>query len=472
MKWLERVLYSMFPNLLVKGSRWESIWIEREREEFLFTARVFFPIAAIVYAGHYFFFDKYLGLTPLDHWFRFRFSMAGLAILGLLFYSIPKLYNRSGYKIPMLLVVWVFCYTQARVSVWYPEAPYLFAYGFVFIAAMMIRTSALKSAIFAMAIIASQSPSFLEAGVSTHMILSAAVVVIIFIVFSRVNYQDEIQFFIANLEKMDAQKKIIELNLEFTNQIKAFLPREISKRLSDNINMKRMSVIQAIDDVLRPRKSNVACMYSDIRGFTQGTKNLDGYISQGVLPNVKACTEAIEESGGIPRKIGDLIFSYYDHHESRVNLINSLIAAGSVIDINRRFNEADPHGIQIKRHVLISLGEAFVGNLGSYNSSIEITALGSPVNLLSRIDELTKSEKLQGILSADDVILDSNAAEVFKNLSLGIELRRIALGELELKIRDFPEVQEIYVVRMAKENFEKIYGLYTFMETASEEMAA
>ena len=48
-----------------------------ERES-VFLWRLFFPLVAIVYIGHYYLFDHPMRLQPDALWFRFRFSIAAL----------------------------------------------------------------------------------------------------------------------------------------------------------------------------------------------------------------------------------------------------------------------------------------------------------------------------------------------------------------------------------------------------------
>ena len=51
--------------------------------------------------------------------------------------------------------------------------------------------------------------------------------------------------------------------------------------------------------------------------------------------------------------------------------------------------------------MLIANGDAIVGNLGGYGSPVETAALGSPVNLLSRIDEITKLPRFREVSSGE-----------------------------------------------------------------------
>jgi hypothetical protein len=97
-----------------------------------------------------------------------------------------------------------------------------------------------------------------------------------------------------------------------------------------------------------------------------------------------------------------------------------------------------------------------VGNLGGYDSSIEITALGTPVNLLSRIDELTKLPAFKENVRETDLVLCDRSAELLLELDLGCELKPLVLSTISAKIRDFEEVSQIWVMPADDENLQII----------------
>ena len=464
MIWLENLFFYLFPNLLVKDTPWHREWANQERREFVFTARIFFAIAAPIYLAHYFFLDVPLDLQPPELWRTYRFSMAGLALVCLGFYCWSWMYQRRFFKAPALLACWVFCYFQAQTILWYSEVPYLYSFIFVLISMYIIRSSVLNSIALSGVFIASMWPAFMQAGLDMTMVSSAAVVTLTFTVFLRSKHLSEVKYFIANNQRIEAQKKAIEINLEFTDQIRSFLPKEISHRLDNNIKHEKMTVVQAIDNVLQPRKLNIACLFSDIRGFTQGTKNLEEFIGNGVMPNVKACTEAVEHCSGIPRKIGDLIFAYFDDTSESVNLLNAIMAGMEVARINYRFNRSGQQFPMIFRHILIATGPAIVGNLGGYNSSVEITALGSPVNFLSRLDDATKHPQLKELLGEMDLIISAEAAETINAMQLNLQMKHVSLKDLGVEIRDFPEVEDIWLLPVSDGNYNAVIQFFKYLE--------
>jgi hypothetical protein len=79
--------------------------------------------------------------------------------------------------------------------------------------------------------VVAQWPSFVEAGIGVPLLASAVASTFVFIMFARSGYATELNFFRANHENLESQRQIIELNIEFSDRIRAFLPREISSRL-------------------------------------------------------------------------------------------------------------------------------------------------------------------------------------------------------------------------------------------------
>ena len=458
MGWFDRTFNYLFPFSLVESTPWADIWLEKEKMDFLSAARIFFPVVGFLWLGHYWFFDRPMGLQPQDHWLQFRLSMTSIALTVFIYYMSPLVRFRF-YRLPAALAGLVFCYYQARVTVWYPEAPWVYCFAFVMFSALILRTSVVKSSGYALVVMAFQWPVLMEAGVPVPVALSAGGVTILSLIIIRASYLAEIKYFLLSQQNIDTQRRNIELNIEFTDRVKSFIPGEIANRLERHLQDRNTSVIEAIYEVLRPRKQNIACLFSDIRGFTEGSKDLDAFIRDSVLPNVKESTNAIEIYGGIPRKIGDLIFAYFDHKSTHLNLIRSILAGLEIARINEDQN-ADLSNPNIERYILISTGEAIVGNIGGFDSSVEITALGSPVNYLSRVDELTKHPKLRELLVSSDLIICNTSLKLLHEIDVVPNVTSIDLSELGLSIRNFHEQTIIHTMRPTTENRQLFSDLY------------
>jgi class 3 adenylate cyclase len=434
------------------------IWREKERNDFLAVAKIFFPVVAVLYLAHYWAFDLPMGLEPPAYWLIFRVSMVIVAVAAYAYYSSP-LGRVGSYRTVAMVAGAIFCVSQAWVTYYYPEAPWIYCYVFVIVASLILRTSVIKSLIYALLLVALQWPILMKAGVAVPETVSATGVCILAIVAMRGSYLAEIRYFLLNQQNVDAQRRNIELNIEFTDRIKSFIPRQIATRLERHLKDRDTSVLNAIYEVLKPRKREIACLFSDIRGFTEGSKELDAFIRDSVLPNVKACTDAVENNGGIPRKIGDLIFAYFDDSSVHLNLIRAVAAGLEIARINEDQN-LSAHNSQIQRYILISVGEAIVGNVGGFDSSVEITALGSPVNFLSRLDELTKHPELRKRLLSSDLVICDKSLRLLHDMNLRPEVTTIDLAKVGVSIRNFQDQTIIHAMRPTEDNRRLLRNFY------------
>jgi len=451
----------------LEGKPWRSMWEEKERDTFILINRYFFLMAGIGYVGHYFLYDKIMNLKPIENWFTFRMVTAALSFATLLFYLTPLARSRL-YKLPAIFTCWVYCYTQAMVTTWWDGTPWMLSFVFVTGAVMVLRTSPLNSIVLASMIIATQALPLIESGVPLSSIISTGFVTLLVLMVVRTAHMTDIRNFALNQENVAAQKQIIELNIEIADRVRAFIPKVIAKRLEDYISKNRLTVLQAAVEVLKARKTNVACLFSDIRGYTQGSKDLEAFVNKSALPEMKACSDKVEEYSGIPRKIGDLIFAYFDDESNDRNTIRAVNAGMEIARLNQDMNATVTES-EIRRYILISTGEAIVGNLGGLDSSIEITALGSPVNLLSRLDDLTKDPSMVDLLNPGDLIVCQNTFSILERLGIGLDCELIDLGALGLTVRDFPETQIIYRIEPNDKNYERLQNTYRCTEKAISE---
>ena len=462
MHWLDRLLVTLNPRLLVTGTPWEHIWRDKELADFNRSARGFFVVAMAAYVGHYHFFDVPMNLQPPERWLQFRYGMTLICLVALAFYLSP-LSKSKYFRLPLFIATSLFCYFQGKVFIWYPDSNYLYCFAFSFVGTIVMRTSVPISILIVVFFTTLQTPSLIIGGIELPFILSASAVVAVFVSMVRSSYVSEIRYFIASQENVSTQKKLIELNIEFADRMRAFVPKVIYSRLEHEMKDNSISTLQAIDNVLTPKKTEVACLFSDIRGYTQGSKDLDSYINKGVLPNVKACTDAIETNNGIPKKVGDRIFSYFDDNRNNINLLRCVRAGLQVARLNMDMNETKRH-VQINRYILISVGEAVVGNLGGFDSSVEITALGSPVNFLSRLDDITKAPAMQSKIQSSDIVMCSDSKNLLSKMGLDLNFCEIDLDKEGISVRDFPEVKYIYSLQPSDYAFDLVEASYTYIE--------
>ena len=445
MNWIVELIQILFPKAAVQGTQWEAQWDDEQRTIFVRNASFFFPVAALIYVGHFIFYDLVADLQPIEYWFAFRMTAATICLAAFFYYR-SRFTNLKFYKLPALVACILLCYSQARVTVHHEEVTYIFCFVFVFMAVLVLRSSPLNSFVYAALIIAVQFPSLMETDETLIMLISASAVTLLTCTAIRTSYASEIENFLLSRERDESNEKVIELTKDFSNRLKSFIPKVIADRLQNAVDLKGMSVLEASVEVLRPQTKNITCLFSDIRGFTQGSKNLDTFVGNSVIPEIKACSEAIEKNEGIPRKIGDLVFAYFDDEDQSSNTVRAIRAGLEISQLNKDLNDTSADE-EIQRYILIASGEAIVGNIGGVDSSVEITALGSVVNFLARLDDATKHHALAECLEPGDIVLSASAAaEVALELP-DTKLQRFDLEKAGIKIRDFPETTEVYIHR-------------------------
>lgn len=441
MKWLETIISYMNPIILV-DNRLRNEWEKRQRSQFIVPIRFFFLILGIAYMANYYLFDVPMQLQPPERWFWLRFSIASGCVLTFGYYMSPFAHIR-WYKVPAILMCFVVCYVQAIVCVWYSREAWIFFFVFIMLSSIALRMSPIATAFFGLACVAAGMRFLLESGVPMPSIASGSLMAIFASAVIRSGAISDVKAFLLSKENEEQQKTILTLNAEYLERFQSFIPRVLAKRLSGFVENERMSVVEATVEAFKARRVDVACLFTDIRGFTQESKDIDRFINESVLPEVSACSESIEDYDGIPRKIGDLIFAYFDAESIHINLVRCLAAGLSIAKINASMN-ATSSAVRIERYILISAGEAMVGNFGNMSSSLEITALGSPVNLLSRVDELTKEPAMKNILDHGDLLIDQRCYDELQRINSPVQSELIDLRALNLSIRDFPEEKRLY----------------------------
>lgn len=441
MRLIDSMISYFVPDVLITDPEWKEKWSQLQKENFLRYVGFFFFVIAIGYIANYFLFDVPMGLEPADFWLTFRVLMAAMAAVCTAFYISPWTRTRF-YKVPAMLGCFTMCYTQAYVTIWFSQDAWLFFYFFVMGCTLILSLNVIWSIAYASSLCILGAPILEESGITPEYTVSSTIVVIGFVAIMRRSALSDVRNFLLSEQNLAQQKRIAELSNEYAGRVQSFIPRVIADRMSNYIE-DGMSVVEASIEALKARKKPIACLFTDIRGFTQDSKELDDFIAKSVMPEVTACSNAIEDLSGIPRKVGDLIFAYFDDDSMHLNILRAIRAGVQVARLNEAMNLSASEK-RINRYILISSGEAMVGNFGGLDSSIEITALGTPVNFLSRVDDITKSPAIADRLDSGDLILSSEVKEFVDELDIDIHCEHIDLDYAKIEIRDFPEVRALY----------------------------
>jgi adenylate cyclase len=229
------------------------------------------------------------------------------------------------------------------------------------------------------------------------------------------------------------------------------------------------------DDVLmRGERREVTVLFSDIRGYTTLTENLE---ADKVVEMLNAYFETMVEAvfnfeGTLDKFIGDAIMAVYGAPLPLKN--HAWAAVQSALDMRERlvrFNRERAHENQpmVRIGVGISSGEVVSGNIGSQRK-MEYTVIGDGVNLSSRLEGITKQYGCDILLSEYTYELCKDRIWVRevdktrvkgKNRAVSIyELIGSRSEDLDSKLEDFLGLYQAGRVAYTAMNFEEAIRIF------------
>jgi class 3 adenylate cyclase len=321
-----------------------------------------------------------------------------------------------------------------------------FCFVFVLVSLLILRMSVLASLGYILLVCISVWSPLQQAGLPNNYLISGATVTMALMTAFKASHFSGIRSFLLEQRSLRQQREVIELRMEIADQIRLLIPKVIAKRIERLVGETSFGVRKAVNKALQPQQKSVVCLHSDIRGFTQATQHSEDFLAQAVIPEITAMNQIIDDLEGVPRKIGDLVFAYFDHADQRKNAVIGLIAAIKLSLITQNVNQSTVLP-PIRRYVLLASGSAWVGNMGGNDSSVEITALGSPVNFVARLDELTKQPEIQKVLQIGDIVMSEQMYRLLQGQMPDLVVSKLNLASLAVSVRDFPQVTQLYVVQ-------------------------
>ena len=452
---LESILTSLNPRLLIPYQSWLRLWEDLEINALKQAARIYFASWALLYPLHYFVVDTPAG-KPLEWYFLYRFSCGTIFALGFVITFLnPRLFGKKYSALVRAWIIFACSYSivfQYKAFEHWPKTPSFFLPVLAFFGAMAIRKPLLETSLVFIVLNLVAKPGYdLQKGYDFYWLISLTIVLGILAMYLRALFSTEIKLFISNQQQLEAQSKIIEIEQGVSDQLRRFLPKEIYRRVSYAMLKNKKTIIQATDEILKPRLVNAAILHNDIRGSTPLTKKGAEVVLRGILPSQKDGVEIVENNFGIPRLTGDCIFAFFDFDNERLNLnlaIRSAIQIGLSTDL---LNSGLNQGAKLLRYSIITCGNVIAGNLGGIEGSRDISVLGDAANLPSRIDKVAKSPLLKSHLSSSSILLSQNAGELLKSTDCKLNLTELSLNALGMQIPDFEEFTLLYLLTASKE---------------------
>ncbi len=436
---------------MLTGSGYEAVWIEQKRRR---DAKTVFYASLASGSGmilQYFFVDLRIPLLPEWFWLSFRMSIAvAMLTLAAAIYVAPE-QRRFWAKLVFALVGLSAAILQAYGTTLMPQFPLIFAVvigafissvnpiGLVPSCAFLLLTAVCQAEMLSSVL--ERSTDAAAQYWSLYLVAGGVVFAV------KSGNASHVSRFLHDMREIERQRQMISLQTDLATQLRSFLPKVVFERISNYKRNFRTTFEYATQEILRPRSVDVVCIWSDIRGFTQSSRDTR-YVEQLAGPNLRHMTDISESCGAIPRLIGDLLLCIFDYPQITTSFLNSLKNAEQLRAANRQRNILSPPHERVDRVFILSFGRAVVGNVGGSSGAREITALGPCVNQLARIDEAIGEIFRRGHTDLRDDIL-ATLDFVSKGRALGFEFEfdEVSLHRRGVMVRDFPDLHSIVRIR-------------------------
>ncbi len=227
-----------------------------------------------------------------------------------------------------------------------------------------------------------------------------------------------------------------------------FLTKVLVDRFSDDQTME-----QNLTNVLTPRPTRCALMQADIRGYSKLSAKLKPEemvrLLQGYFRGVVDAAQLVAQV----KLIGDCIFLFIEegagNQECSPADLALELASILVSETQRQNTLRTQDGLgPLNFGIAIHYGEVVVGNLSS-DSCIDYTVIGPNVNLVARLEELTKNPKISDIIGPNGLIMSPEAAAALIKHK-GQDFTDLVLDDLGVAVRSFAEVVRVRGLTAAK----------------------
>lgn len=442
---LNKFLIHLYPDLMLPQNL-RNNWIQSSNGG-LWKGRVaYLLLMSIALILHHFYIDIPLNKQPANFWLTYRFGCSALFLITaaiMLFFRQNKIILQT---LLYLVCIFAFSLFQAKAMemrhdisfIWIAVLPILAIFaGFESILiSFSVFTGIIVSSSF---FLASRPQDFVN-------FISLFIMSYISILIVKGKYKLKVEAYINDALFKEEQILKIQMEKELRSQVKAFLPKVVYNRIL-NEHGKNSSIEnfhKAIDDQMQLKETNACILVFDVRKFTSQIKsNKEEFLNKLLIPRMKFSSEVIDENLGISRQVGDQIFAFFDDENPHLNLKRALTSAKEICDHFTLKNEMD--GI-LEKNIIITTGQAKVGNVGGSDSNREITVHGNVANLPSRIDEITKNKSIKDLLGEKDIIVCPNTFKLLQSTHSKLlgNIKQISFQTGDISIRDFPEIRDLY----------------------------
>lgn len=216
------------------------------------------------------------------------------------------------------------------------------------------------------------------------------------------------------IEKMKDYREEIKKETHIRDYLQRYLPPQLVTQL-----------VYAEETMLNAETPlrEVTVLFVDITGFTSITESLPPHVTAAYLNRFFSITTDIifKYGGTIDKFIGDCVMAFFGAPYTQPNFEEqAILAASEIVKYLRSqeevFKKEYGHGIRVR--VGIATGEVIVGNIGSYRR-LDYTAIGNPVNLASR---------LQNLANPNEILIDE-----FTKMRISEKISVVFIGNKQIK---------------------------------------
>lgn len=221
-----------------------------------------------------------------------------------------------------------------------------------------------------------------------------------------------------------------------------FLTQALVSRFSNKKTMEE-NLIQ----VLTPKPTRAALMQADIRGYSRVSARLAPKDMVKLLQNYyKNVVDAAQQVAQV-KLIGDCIFLFIEESStmSDTSPVDLCVELASILisETNKQNQLREGAGEEpMYFGMAIHYGDVVVGNLSS-DSCIDYTVIGPNVNMVARLEEMTKHPKIDEITGVNGTIISEQAMAALIKHSLPSAVK-IDLKTLNVSVRSFSQVTSVY----------------------------
>lgn len=183
-----------------------------------------------------------------------------------------------------------------------------------------------------------------------------------------------------------------------------YLSPEVIRRLLEN------------PDLVKPRKTEITVMFSDVRGFTTISEKLDAQELAALLNEyLTDMTQIVfRHSGTLDKYIGDAVMAVFEGPDRFADAARSAIEVQTALDV---LNAEKAFEAPIEVGIGIAGGEVVMGAVG-YEDRLEFAVIGRMVNLASRLTSVARGGEIVISEPAADALAGRHALERLDGIKL------------------------------------------------------